>query len=133
VEEVVERDPDVTKPLYERGRRPISAWQINYLPITPLDIEIEIVGYENLTAGKETLIEDTLVAELALIRPFVASRDVLADRNDTLSVNKIIYIIQTAVPQSVFTSVELTVDGNVVNSYQFEDGNIPYLNTITYT
>ena len=127
VEEVIERDPDVTKPLYERGRRPISAWQINYLPVTPLPIIVDITGYEDLTAAKETAIENGIVDALALIRPFVASRDVLADRNDTISINKLIFIIQTAVPQSVFTSVTLYVDGVSVNSYQFEGGEIPYL------
>ena len=127
VEEVIERDPDVTKPLYERGRRPISAWQINYLPVTPLSIEINIYDYEDLTAAKETLIENAVIDALYLIRPFVASRDVLADRNDTISINKLIFIIQTAVPQSVFSSVELFVDGVSVNSYQFEGGEIPYL------
>ncbi len=127
VEEVIERDPDVTKPLYERGRRPISAWQINYLPVTPLSIEINIYDYEDLTAAKETLIENAVIDSLYLIRPFVASRDVLADRNDTISINKLIFIIQTAVPQSVFSSVELFVDGVSVNSYQFEGGEIPYL------
>ena len=127
VEEVIERDPDVTKPLYERGRRPISAWQINYLPVTPLSTEINIYDYEDLTAAKETLIENAVIDALYLIRPFVASRDVLADRNDTISINKLIFIIQTAVPQSVFSSVELFVDGVSVNSYQFEAGEIPYL------
>ena len=127
VEEVIERDPDVTKPLYERGRRPISAWQINYLPVTPLSIEINIYDYEDLTAAKETLIENAVIDALYLIRPFVASRDVLADRNDTISINKLIFIIQTAVPQSVFSSVELFVDAVSVNSYQFEGGEIPYL------
>lgn len=127
VEEVIERDPDVTKPLYERGRRPISAWQINYLPVEPLPIEIIITGYENITTAKQTLIRNAVIDALALIRPFVASRDVVADRNDTISINKLIFIIQTAVPASVFTSVELFVDSVSVNSYQFEGGEIPYL------
>lgn len=127
VEEVIERDPDTTKPLYERGRRPISAWRINYLPVTPLAVIVNITGYQDLTAAKEILIENAIIDALSLIRPFVASRDVLADKNDTLSINKLIYIIQTAVPQSVFTSVTMTIDGNSETNYEFEGGNIPYL------
>lgn len=132
VEEVVERDPDTTKPLYERGRRPISAWQINYLPINAIPVSVTFTGYENLTAGIETIIENAIKDALYNIRPFVASRDILADKNDTISVNKLIFIVQSAVAKSVFTSLTLLVDGNSEISYTFERGNIPYLFTITY-
>lgn len=133
VEEVIERDPDTTKPLYERGRRPISAWQINYLPVATKKVSVIIDGYENLTVDIETRIEEAIKDALINVRPFVASRDVLADRNDTISVNKLIFIVQTAVPQSVFTSLELLVEGSPVNSYQFEGGNIPYLFVLNFT
>lgn len=132
VEEVTERDPDTTKPLYERGRRPISAWQINYLPITPLSVVININGYVNLTPAKQTLIENSIIAALAEIRPFVASRDVLADQNDFIDLNKISFIIQTAVPQSIFGSVDMEVDGTPLSTYTFLGGNIPYLGSINY-
>lgn len=132
VEDVIELDPDTTKPLYERGRRPTSAWQVNYLPVTPQAIRVDITGYDGLTAEIETLIENGITDALANIRPFVAGRDVLADRNDTISVNKLIFIVQTSVPQSVFLTLELYVDGVAENSYQFEGGNIPYLDEINY-
>lgn len=133
VEEVIERDPDITKPLYERGRRPISAWQINYLPVLPKSVIVTITGYVGITTAKQTLIQNAIVDALALIRPFVASRDVLANRNDTLSINKLSFIVQTAVPQSVFTSITMTVSGTSYTSYQFTGGNIPYLGSIVYS
>lgn len=132
VEEVIERDPDTTKPLNERGRRPISAWQINYLPINALPIVVNITGYANLTTAKETLIENGIIDSLAEIRPFVASRDVLADQNDFIDINKLIFIIQSSVPQSVFTSVDMTVDGVPLNTYTFLGGNIPYLDSVNF-
>jgi len=132
VEEVIERDPDTTKPLYERGRRPISAWQINYLAVTPRPLIITITGYVNITTAKQTLIQAAIIEALSNIRPFVASRDILADRNDTISINKISFIVQTAVPQSVFTSIAMTVSGTSYTSYQFTGGNIPYLGSIVY-
>lgn len=132
VQSVVELDPDVTKPIYERGRKPLSAWQINYLPIVTIPIKINITGYVGLTTAIETLIENAIKDALSTTRPFISGRDVLADKNDTISTNKIIFIIQTAVPQSVFTSVDLYVNNNLVNSYQFTGGNIPYLDEINY-
>lgn len=132
VEEVIERDPDTTKPLNERGRRPISAWQVNYLPVTPKPVVVEITGYVGLTSAIETAIENGIVDALAEIRPFVASCDVLADRNDTISINKLIFIVQTAVPASVFASLTMTVDGNSLSSYQFENGDIPYLSAVNF-
>lgn len=132
VEEVIERDPDTTKPLNERGRRPISAWQVNYLPVTPLAVDVEITGYVGLTAAIETAIENGFEDALSEIRPFVASCDVLADRNDTISVNKLIFFLQEAVPSSVFGSLTMSVDGVDLSSYQFNNGEIPYLGTVTF-
>jgi uncharacterized phage protein gp47/JayE len=132
VEDVVERDPDTTKPLNERGRRPISAWQINYLPIIPKSIEVNITGYVGLTVAKQTLIENGITDSLAEIRPFVASRDVLADQNDFIDINKLIFIIQSSVPQSVFTSVDMEVDGTPLSTYTFLGGNIPYLLQVNF-
>jgi uncharacterized phage protein gp47/JayE len=132
VEEVIERDPDTTKPLNERGRRPISAWQINYLPIIAQSIEINITGYVGLTAAKQTLIENGITDALAAIRPFVASRDVLANQNDFIDINKLIFIIQSSVPQSVFTSVDMEIDGTPLITYTFLGGNIPYLLQVNY-
>jgi hypothetical protein len=132
VEEVIERDPDTTKPLNERGRRPISAWQINYLPVTPLPIVINITGYVNATPSVQTLIQNGITDALFQIRPFVASRDVLANKNDFIDLNKLIFIIQTSVPQSVFTSVDMTVNGVPQISFTFFQGNIPYLAQINY-
>lgn len=131
VEEVVEFDPDTTKPLEERGRRPISTFQVNYLPVTPLDVNINVAGFTGITTELTTLITNALRSEISLVRPFVSGADVLADKNDILNTNKIISVILEVAPGSIFGAVTMTVAGNPVSTYTFENGEIPYLNTVT--
>lgn len=131
VEEVVNFDPDTTKPLDERGRRPLGMI-VNYLPVTILDVDIEVVGYQGLTTAIETQITNALRAALADVRPFVAAANVLANKNDILNAPKITFVIQTAVPASVYDSVALSVDGQEVPSHVFQNGDIPYLSSVTF-
>lgn len=129
---VIAQDPDTSKPILERGREPLGVFLVHCLAITPLDIEIEITDFNGITADIQTLIFNALKTEIDKIRPFVAAADVLAEKNNILDVNKIISTILTARPGSIFGAVELTVDGNVVSTFTFEDGDIPHLDTVTY-
>lgn len=131
VVDVIEFDPDTSKPLYERGRRPLGAFEVNVLPITVLDIDVVVTGFEGLTAEIESVIEQALISSFDNIRPFVSAANVLANKNDILSVNKLIFIIQEANPSSVFDEVQLFVDGVEYGTYQFTQGEIPFLNTLT--
>lgn len=132
VEQVIEFDPDTTKPLTERGRRPLGLFKANVLPVTPLPVDIEIVSYQGLTAEKQTQIFAAINSALADVRPFVAGADVLANKNDILSVFSIAFIIQDALPQSVYDSLSFMVGGVQYSTYVFLEGNIPYLNSVTY-
>lgn len=132
VQSVVEFNPDTTLPLNNRGRRPINV-VVNYLPITPLNIDITISGFQNLTPDIQTLIFNALQAHTNQIRPFVAAADILANKNDILDVNQIISVILLARPGSVFGSVSFKVVGNPVSSFQFLLGNIPYFSSVTYS
>jgi uncharacterized phage protein gp47/JayE len=131
VEDVVNFDPDNTRPLNERGRRPLTAI-VNYLPITPLDVDIIINGYVGLDASIEAKILSTLTDAINQIRPFVASADILVNKNDILDVNKIISLILSAQPGSIFGSVTLEIDGTPLSTYTFAQGFIPYLNSVSY-
>jgi hypothetical protein len=133
VEDVVEFDPDITRPLEERGRRPLGVFQVHYLPVTPLDVDIVIDGFVGITAPIQTAIFDAIKAQLDLTRPFVAGADILEDKQDIFDVNTIISIILNVRPGSVFGTITLSVDGTPVSSYTFINGNIPYLNSISYT
>lgn len=127
---VIEFDPDTSKPLTERGRRPLGAFEVNILPIEVIDIDIVIGGFEGLTPAIESTIEQAIIDSLYEIRPFISSADVLANKNDIISVNRIIFIVQQANPSSVFTSVELFVNAVNTGTFQFTQGQIPVLNSL---
>lgn len=131
VEEVVEFDPDTTRPLNERGRRPLGVFQIHFLAVTIREVDITINDLDDVTSEEEDLIEDALTDLVNSIRPFVASCDILAEKNDILDNNKIIATVLSAVPGAVFTDVTLLVAGTPYNSYTFINGDIPHVNSIT--
>lgn len=133
VEADVEMDPDTTMAILTRGRRPLGVFQVHYLPVTIQEVDIVIDGFMNLDADIETLLFDAIKEVLDFVRPYIASVDVLEDKNDIFSVNTIIAAILDARPGSVFGAVTLTVGGLSVSSYTFSDGNIPHLDAITYT
>ena len=131
VEEVVEFDPDTTRPTYERGRRPLGVI-VNFLPITVLNVDVVINGFVGLTVDIQNAIELALIDEINLVRPFVAACDILDEKNDILDSNKIISIILNTRPGSVFGAIVLNVGGVPYNSYTFINGNIPYVNSINF-
>ena len=131
VEAVVELDPDTTLPINERGRRPLGVFQVNYLPITVIEIDITITG-TSFTTAQETTITAALTSAISNIRPFIAGADIVANQNDVLNENKVIFQIQNAVTGAVFTSALLEFDSVVLSTYTFDSGEIPYLNSVTY-
>jgi len=131
VENVIELNPDATLDIDERGRRPMSTI-VQVLPITPLDVDITINGYVGLTPAIQTAIDDELAVQISKIRPFIPGADILDDKNDILDINRIIGIIISVRPGSVFTSVDLVVDSAPVVTYTFNNGDIPFLNSIAY-
>ena len=113
------------------ARKPVGNI-VNYLSVTPLEVNIEITGFQGLTTDIENLIEGALTEEITKIRPFVSAIDIVSKRNDTLNTNKIITTILTTVPGSVFGTITLEVDSVVMTSKTFAGGQIPFLNSVTY-
>lgn len=132
VEDVVEFNPDDTIPLLERGRRPITVFNIDFLPITPLDVDITINGYVGLTSEIQAAIQSALENLITDIRPFVADADIIENKNDILDTNKIIGAIISVYPGAVFTSIQLEVNSVVVSTYTFTFDEIPYFNSLTF-
>lgn len=130
VVDVVEFDPDTSRPLNERGRRPTQVI-INPYPITPLDIDIEITGFTG-DSGNETSVISALTDYVNTIRPFVSGADVLADAKDIISLNGVIFVIQDAVQGVNWTGLELQVSSSIVSDFQFFEGDIPKVNSITF-
>lgn len=127
VETAIE-SPTVDRP----SRKPLGVHAVNYLPVTIKEIDIEVTSFAGLTAEIETSIFEAIKLELSTIRPFVASIDIVANKNDIFDTNKIISLILESNPGSVFGAIDLQVDAVSVSTYQFMNGDIPFLNSITY-
>lgn len=132
VEDVIEFDPDITKPLNERGRRPLGVFIVHVLAVTIKEVDIEINGFVGLTTEIQTLIFNALELRISVIRPFIAGADVLENKDDILDVNIIVSTILNAVPGSQFGTIVLKVDTVPVSTFTFLNGDIPNLNTVTY-
>lgn len=112
------------------GRRPLQAI-VNYLPVTIKQIDISVAG-SSFTADQKTAITAAMTEYLATVRPFVAGADVLANKNDVFSTNNIASVILNTVPGSVFGTITLNVNSSPVASFQFLNGNIPWLSSVTF-
>jgi len=132
VKDVVEFDPDTTRPLTERGRRPLGVFEIHFLPVVIHDIEIEIAGFVGLTPTIETELTTALTALISKIRPFISAADILESKNDILDTNRVIAAILAAKPGSVFGTITIKVDGTPTPSYVLTNGSIPYLDSVTF-
>lgn len=132
VEEVINFDPDTTLAQNERGRRPLQV-VVHYLAVTVKNVAIVIDGFEDLDSDTQADILAALQDMISDIRPFVSAADRVEDRNDTLNTNKVVGAIITAKPGAVFGTVTIYVDGVSHATYQFVDGNIPYLQSVSYT
>lgn len=132
VRDVIEFDPDTTKPLYERGRRPLGVFDLHCIAITPLDVDVIINGFIGATPAIETEITSAIKTEIDKIRPFVSAADILENKNDILDVNKIIATILTARAGSTFGTIQLIVNSVSTSSYVFTNGNIPNLVNVIF-
>lgn len=134
VEAVVDLDPDTSKPINERGRRPLGIRQINFLPITPKDVTIVFNNPTNIDSGSQNAIIAALETEIDLIRPFIEAADIITNKNDILDVNRVISTAQELLTGSqTFDGITMTVDGNpVTTSIQFNSGDIPFLTSTTF-
>lgn len=133
VEDVINFDPDVTKPTYERGRKPAQAF-LDILPITLVPVDITITGLNTTSPAIEATIQASIEDLLYKIRPFIAGADLLRNKNDILYYGK----MQSAVTGSLtngnfFNNLELFVDGNTEVSYEFNLGNVPYLRDLIFS
>lgn len=133
VEEVIEMDPDDTKPLNERGRRPIQAI-IETEPITKVPVDVTIIGLSDDSAAVKTAIETNMRNYIYDVRPYIAGADLTRDKNDILYSARL-QSVATDVLESAnfFNDFVMQVDGNTELSYQFSLGNIPYLRNVTYS
>lgn len=132
VADVVEFDPDVTKPLNERGRRPIQA-SIDVLPITLKPVDVTITGLSINTAEIQDSIKSNMELFLDDIRPFIAGGDLARNKNDILYSARLQAVVTDVISNSnFFDAFVMSVDGNIETSFTFDLGNIPYLRNVIF-
>lgn len=130
--DVIELDPDTTKPLNERGRRPIQAI-VETQPITLLPVDVTIFGLNDSGASVQTAIQENLKAFLLNVRPYIAGADLPRNKNDILYDARLQAVVTDVIePSNFFTDFEMQVQGVVLNSFVFTLGNIPYLRNLTF-
>lgn len=131
VEQDIIQDPDTTLPYYDRGRKPAGTF-LEVLPIELVAIDIYIYGYDNRTAETDAINVAATNDLVANTRPFIAAADDPATRNDIISRAGFFAALKNAIPSAVFTDVTMEVDGVLLTSYQFDNGKIPYIASLSY-
>ena len=129
---VIEFDPDITKPLNERGRRPIQA-TIESLPIVTNPIDVDITGLNENTTEIQDAIFKNLNEYIRNVRPFIAGADLLRNKNDVLYDFKLSAVVTDVISSSnFFNGFIMKVNGVGQNSFLFSRENIPYLRDVNY-
>ena len=132
VEAVIEFDPDDTKPLYERGRRPIQA-KLEVLPINLVPVDVDIVGLNNRTTAIESAIQTNIREYVRTVRPFIDGGDLARNRNDILYAARLQSVVTDILDSSnYFTDFVIKVAGVPMTANPFSGSDIPYLRTINY-
>ena len=129
---VVEQDPDITKPINERGRRPMQA-DVRVSAVALVPVDITITGLNDYSDSVKNAIQSSITEFLYDVRPFISGADLRRNKNDILYSGKVQSVVTEALVNGNFFNVlTLSVDGNIVPSYKFTLGNIPYLRTLNY-
>jgi len=119
-------------PVTGKGRRPLGVLSVHTLPIIPKDIDITIDSGGVITSAQQITVTNALTAAIYDIRPFIAGADNAANRNDTISTFGIGNVIIQAIGGVIISSITLDVATVSVVSYNFDLGEIPYFNSITF-
>jgi uncharacterized phage protein gp47/JayE len=132
VEEVINFDPDETKPTAQRARRPIQV-NLEVVPIDPIDVEINITGLEDSSTTVRDAIELNLIEFLKNIRPFVDGSDLLRNKNDILYSAKLQGVVSDVLdPDNFFNNFSMLIDGVSQTSFIFSREKIPNLINVNY-
>ena len=130
---VIEQDPDLSKPINERGRRPIQA-NVIASAISLIPVDVIISGLNDSSQSVKDVIQSALIDMLYGVRPYISGADLLRNKNDILYSGRVQSVVTDALANgNFFNQLTLIVDGNSVVSYEFDFGNIPYLRNLTYT
>lgn len=127
-------DPENILSVGQRGRRPMGVFDVHVLPIQTKKVNVTINGFlPTPTSEVQALVELAIEEVINTIRPFIAAADPAnSEFSGYLDASKISYAISSAVRGSVFTSIELELDDTPISNYTFDNGEIPYLDGVTF-
>jgi uncharacterized phage protein gp47/JayE len=129
---VINFDPDDTKPINERGRRPIQA-NVTTLEVEITPVDVTINGLVDSSPSVRSAIENNIKTFLYDVRPYVAGADLPRDKNDILYSAKLQSVVTDVLDSAnFFNTLEMEVNGVTVLSYEFNLGFIPYLRNLTF-
>lgn len=126
----IEQDPDTTLNYWERDRRPMGVFDANVLPVVVKLVQINITGFT--LPDQQTAVTAALTEFVNGVRPYVPAVDTVASRSDVINTPKLNQAILNAAPGAGFTSVNMLVDSTPETSYQFDNGEIPYLLSVSF-
>lgn len=128
VEDVIELDPDITKDINERGRRPLQAI-VEVLRVVPVGVIITINDLSDKSSPVISSITNSIKNLLYTIRPYIPGADG-TNRRDTLYISALISAIYNVLDENIsFSNVTIEIDSVIYSQYTF--GNMP-INYGTY-
>lgn len=131
VADVIELDPDTSKPLNERGRRPVQA-VVETLSVIPVPVTITIDDLSDKTSPTISAIITALEDYFYNIRPYIAGADG-ENKRDTIYISRVIAAIAGAIDETTnFSNITVSIGGTAYSQYTFGDipatyGQYPYL------
>lgn len=129
---VIKMDPDDTKPINERGRKPMQTiLEVSSITLRPVDVII--IGLQQNDLDLQELLKKNIYLYLQDVRPFIDGADLLKNKNDILYSGKIQSVVSDSLGGgNFFSNLKTFVDGQEIQSFQFSLSNIPYLRNVTY-
>lgn len=115
--------------------RPLPAFTVNVAscPIKDVDVFISRGTFPALTSAQETLVTTALRNFINSVHPFIAAADSTLTRNDTIYTYNLSAVISAAIPGIPYAAVTFEVDGTLVATWQADNGEIPFFNSVTFT
>ena len=129
VQNVINFNPNLTTPF--NARRPLQVI-VNLLPVVIKSVDINISGYTAITSTIQANLLAALTTMCTGIRPFVDSCDDITLKNNLLDNNKIISAVLNQQPGATFGTITIKINSVLVTNFTFYNGDIPYLNSVTY-
>jgi len=120
----------VFNPVTNRGRKPITVFNLLVFPVNPISVDLFFVNLsdELISDDIRTAIDNLLYN----IRPYVAGASSITNKNDILNISTIIAEVTNLLAGTgiTYTSLTMEVGGVAVDTKTFTAGDYPYLNII---